>query len=34
MACIGNCPTGAIEYKNITRKKEKHNFGKYKYVVK
>ncbi|MBR5478728.1 MAG: EFR1 family ferrodoxin [Clostridia bacterium] len=34
MACIGNCPTEAIEYKNITQKKEKYNFGKYKYVVK
>lgn len=34
MACIGNCPGEAIEYKNITQKKEKYNFGKYKYVVK
>ena len=34
MACIGNCPTEAIEYKDITQKKEKYNFGKYRYFVK
>lgn len=34
MACIGNCPTEAIEYGTITQKKEKYNFGKYQYVVK
>lgn len=34
MACIGNCPTEAIEYGTITQKKEKYNFGKYRYVVK
>jgi len=34
MACIGNCPSETIEYKNITQKKEKYNFGKYRYVVK
>lgn len=32
MACIGNCPTDAIEYGKIS-KKEQYNFGKYKYVV-
>lgn len=34
MACIGNCPTEAIEYGNITQDKEPYNFGKYNYVVK
>lgn len=34
MACIGNCPTNAIQYGNVTQKKEPYNFGKYKYVVK
>jgi len=34
MACICNCPTEAIDYGNITQKKEKYNFGKYRYVVK
>lgn len=33
MACIGNCPTRAIEYGNITQNKEQYNFGKYKYIV-
>lgn len=33
MACIGNCPTRAIEYGKITQEKEQYNFGKYKYVV-
>lgn len=33
MACIGNCPTDAIEYGDITKDKEQYNFGKYKYVV-
>lgn len=33
MACIGNCPTRAIEYGNITQEKEPYNFGKYKYVT-
>ncbi len=33
MACIGNCPTRAIEYGTITQKKEPYNFGKYRYVV-
>ena len=33
MACIGNCPTQAIEYGTITRGKEQYNFGKYRYVV-
>ena len=34
MACIGNCPTAAIEYGTSTQGKEAYNFGKYKYVVK
>ena len=33
MACIGNCPTEAIEYGNITQTKEKYRFQKYAYVV-
>lgn len=33
MACIGNCPTRAIEYGNITQNKEQYNFGKYRYIV-
>ena len=34
MACIGNCPTEAIEYGTITKDKEPYNFGKYYYIVK
>ena len=34
MACIGNCPVNAIEYGEITKDKERYNFGKYEYVVK
>lgn len=33
MACIGNCPTRAIEYGTITQDKEQYNFDKYRYVV-
>ncbi|MBQ9984327.1 MAG: EFR1 family ferrodoxin [Lachnospiraceae bacterium] len=33
MACIGNCPTQAIEYGTITQDKEQYNFGKYRYVA-
>lgn len=33
MACIGNCPTEAIEYGTITQDKEPYNFGKYTYMV-
>ena len=33
MACIGNCPTRAIEYGKITQEKEQYNFGMYRYVV-
>jgi len=33
MACIGNCPTEAIEYGTITLEKEPYRFGKYRYVV-
>lgn len=34
MACIGNCPTRAIEYGTITQNKEQYNFGKYRAVAK
>ena len=34
MACIANCPTGAIEYGKITQNKERYTFKKYRYVVK
>jgi len=34
MFCIGNCPTGAIEYGNITQKKEKYNFNTYRHLLK
>jgi ferredoxin len=33
MACIGNCPTEAIEYGTITQKKRPYNFDRYKYVI-
>ncbi|MBQ7784552.1 MAG: EFR1 family ferrodoxin [Clostridia bacterium] len=33
MACIGNCPTEAIEYGNITQSKEKYNLGKYAHIL-
>ena len=33
MACIGNCPTRAIEYGKISQTKDQYNFGKYRYVV-
>ena len=33
MACIGNCPTQAIEYGTITQNKEPYNFGMYRHVV-
>ena len=33
MACIGNCPTQAIEYGTVTQNKEQYNFGKYRYIV-
>lgn len=33
MACIGNCPTKAIEYGTITKDKEPYNFSMYQYVV-
>lgn len=34
MACIGNCPTEAIEYGTITQGKEKYRFSKYAHVVR
>lgn len=33
MACIGNCPTGAIEYGNVTREKGRYNFKDYKHLI-
>ena len=33
MACIGNCPTGAIEYGTVTREKGKYNFMNYKHLI-
>ena len=33
MACIGNCPTRAIEYGEVTKGKEQYNFSKYSYVT-
>lgn len=33
MACIGNCPTRAIEYGTISQAKDPYNFGKYRYVL-
>ena len=33
MACIGNCPTKAIEYGTITKEKSPYNFGEYQYVI-
>jgi len=33
MACIGNCPTEAIEYGSITQSKERYNLGKYRHIV-
>ena len=34
MSCIQNCPVGAIEYGQITRKKDRYRFDKYRYVLK
>ena len=33
MACIGNCPTEAIDYSGITNNKGKYNFKKYKHFL-
>ena len=33
MACIGNCPTEAIEYGTVTQNKDPYNFGKYRHVA-
>ena len=33
MACIGNCPTRAIEYGTITQSKEPYRFDKYRYAA-
>lgn len=33
MACIGNCPTRAIEYGTITQGKQPYRFDKYHYVA-
>ena len=34
MSCIQNCPTGAIEYGQITQKKDRYRFEKYQYALK
>lgn len=34
MACIQNCPAGAIEYGFITQDKKRYRFEKYKYAAK
>lgn len=34
MSCIQNCPVGAIEYGQITQKKNRYRFEKYRYVLK
>ncbi|WP_019680799.1 EFR1 family ferrodoxin [Ruminococcus flavefaciens] len=33
MACIGNCPTDAIEYGDITKVKGKYNFNDHKHLL-
>ena len=33
MACIANCPTGAIEYGDISRGKERYTLSRYRSVV-
>ena len=33
MGCIGNCPTSAIEYGEITREKGKYNFEEYRHFL-
>ena len=33
MACIGNCPTNAIEYGTVTREKGKYNFEEYRHFL-
>ena len=33
MACIANCPTGAIEYGDISRGKERYTLSRYRHVV-
>ena len=33
MACIANCPVNAIQYGNVTQKKEPYTFQKYKNVI-
>ena len=34
MACIQNCPVGAIEYGQITQEKKRYRFEKYEYAAK
>lgn len=34
MACIGNCPTGSIRYKNVKQSKDQYNFGLYRHFLK
>ena len=33
MSCIQNCPTEAIEYGQITQKKKRYRFEKYRYAL-
>lgn len=34
MSCIQNCPVNAIEYGDITQKKKRYRFDKYRYVLR
>ena len=34
MSCIQNCPVEAIEYGQITQKKNRYRFDKYRYAAK
>ena len=34
MSCIQNCPAGAIEYGQITQKKKRYRFDRYRYSIK
>lgn len=33
MACIGSCPTNAVEYGDVTRQKGKYNFEEYRHFL-
>jgi ferredoxin len=34
MACIHNCPKGAIEYGDVTQEKRRYTFAKYRYAAR